>query len=235
MLRLAAREDGAAPSDGENIGEEWALSPMDSLKLMQEYVEVNAATKPVIDQWQKDTQRYQQHTIRFDPLSGRVRIPSRAEADDFHDFRYRRYVELFETTFNEAPKMRPKYDSYSREGFREKPANLTMTVQELKAHLPDLTWDKGDQKAFDVMTDVWRSVPTLKQSLDAGFHELKDIAVLRQSREDRLDELVAEIERCEDIVRRGEIRMAEAMTAAQAFAELARSLAPAVGGGGQHQ
>eukprot|EP00873_Tetraselmis_striata_P010184 jgi/Tetstr1/430448/TSEL_020258.t1 len=46
--------------------------------------------------------------IRFDPLSGRVRIPSRVEADDFHEFRYMRYVELFETKFNETPKMHAK-------------------------------------------------------------------------------------------------------------------------------
>eukprot|EP00873_Tetraselmis_striata_P035589 jgi/Tetstr1/455853/TSEL_042643.t1 len=85
------------------------------------------------------TQRSQQRAIRFDPLSGRVRIPSRADADDF---RYKRYVELFDTKFNEAHKMRAKYDSHSREGFRETPASLAMTtLRELKAHLPDLTWD----------------------------------------------------------------------------------------------
>eukprot|EP00873_Tetraselmis_striata_P026595 jgi/Tetstr1/446859/TSEL_034337.t1 len=55
MLRLAPRADGAAPSDGESIGEEWALSPMDSLQLLQEHVDVNAVTKSLIDQWQKDT------------------------------------------------------------------------------------------------------------------------------------------------------------------------------------
>eukprot|EP00873_Tetraselmis_striata_P007472 jgi/Tetstr1/427736/TSEL_017860.t1 len=92
-----------------------------------------------------------------------------------------------------------------------------MTLRELKAHLSDLVWDKVNQKAFDIMTSaVWRSVPALKHSLDAGFHQLKYIAVLRQSHEDRLDELAAEKERCEDIVRRDEIRIAEAMTAAQA-------------------
>eukprot|EP00873_Tetraselmis_striata_P007473 jgi/Tetstr1/427737/TSEL_017861.t1 len=112
MLRLAPRAGGAVPSDEESIGEEWALSPMDSLQPLQEYVEeVNAVTKPVIDQWHKDTQRYQQCAIRFDPLSGRVRTPSRAETNDFHEFRYMRYVELLETKFNEEPKMCAKYDS----------------------------------------------------------------------------------------------------------------------------
>eukprot|EP00873_Tetraselmis_striata_P026594 jgi/Tetstr1/446858/TSEL_034336.t1 len=111
-------------------------------------------------------------------------------------FRYKRYVELFETKLNEATKMRAEYDSYSRRGFCETPASLAITLRELKARLPDLTWDK-----------------------------LKDIAVLRLSHEDRLDELADEIERCEDIVRRDEIRMAEAMAAGQAFAELTRSTA----------
>eukprot|EP00873_Tetraselmis_striata_P007828 jgi/Tetstr1/428092/TSEL_018147.t1 len=81
--------------------------------------------------------------------------------------------------------MRAKYDSYSREGFRETPASLVMTLRELKAHLPDLTWAKVNLKAFDIMTSMWRSVPALKQSLDAGFHQLKDIAVLRQSHRQR--------------------------------------------------
>eukprot|EP00873_Tetraselmis_striata_P038744 jgi/Tetstr1/459008/TSEL_004476.t1 len=49
------------------------------------------------------------------------------------------------------------------------------------------------------MTSLWRSIPALKQSLDVGFHQLKDIAVLRQSHEDRLDDLAAEVERYEDI------------------------------------
>eukprot|EP00873_Tetraselmis_striata_P035791 jgi/Tetstr1/456055/TSEL_042825.t1 len=89
------------------------FSPADSLQLLQEYVEVNAVTRPIIDQWQKDTQRYQQPTPRFDPASGRIRVPSREGADAFHDFRYRRYVELFETKFNEAPKMRTR--SYGAE------------------------------------------------------------------------------------------------------------------------
>eukprot|EP00873_Tetraselmis_striata_P003325 jgi/Tetstr1/423589/TSEL_014261.t1 len=91
------------------------------------------------------------------------------------------FVELFETKFNEAPKMRTR----------------------------------SNQKAFDVMTSVWRSIPALKQSLDVGFHHLKDIAALRLSHEDRLDEIAAEVERYEDIVRKDEIRMAEALTAAQ--------------------
>eukprot|EP00873_Tetraselmis_striata_P022277 jgi/Tetstr1/442541/TSEL_030639.t1 len=189
---------------------------------------------PIIDQWQKDTQRYQQQTLRFDPASGRIRVPSRKDADAFHEFRYRRYVELFATKFNEAPKMRTRYDAYSREGFRETPASLAMTLRELKAHLPDLTWDKVNQKAFDVMTAVWRSIPALKQSLDVGFPQLKDIVVLRQSHEDRLDEIAAEVERYEDIVRKDEIRMAEALTAAQNFAELIGASALAAGGGRQH-
>eukprot|EP00873_Tetraselmis_striata_P041219 jgi/Tetstr1/461483/TSEL_006589.t1 len=67
------------------------------------------------------------------------------------------------------------------------------------------------------MTSVWRSIPALKQSLDVGFHHLKDIAALRLSHEDRLDEIAAEVERYEDIVRKDEIRMAEALTAAQHF------------------
>eukprot|EP00873_Tetraselmis_striata_P043286 jgi/Tetstr1/463550/TSEL_008429.t1 len=50
------------------------------------------------------------------------------------------------------------------------------------------------------MTSVWRSIPALKQSLDAGFHQLKDIVVLRQSHEDRLGEIAAEVERYEDIL-----------------------------------
>eukprot|EP00873_Tetraselmis_striata_P044395 jgi/Tetstr1/464659/TSEL_009413.t1 len=132
------------------------------------------------------------------------------DADAFHEFRYRRYVELFETKFNEAPKMRTRYDAYTREGFRETPASLAMTLRELKAHLPDLTWDKVNQKAFDVMTFVWRSIPALKQSLDVGFHQLKDIAVLRQSHEDRLDEIAAEVERYEDIVAVAAVEAAEA-------------------------
>eukprot|EP00873_Tetraselmis_striata_P037868 jgi/Tetstr1/458132/TSEL_044624.t1 len=130
--------------------------------------------------------------------------------------------------------MRTRYDAYTREGFRETPASLAMTLRELKAHLPDLTWDKVNQKAFDVMTSVWRSIPALKQSLDVGFHQLKDIAVLRHPHEDRLDELAAEVERYEDIVRKDEIRMAEALTAAQHFAELTGASAPAAGGGRQH-
>eukprot|EP00873_Tetraselmis_striata_P033373 jgi/Tetstr1/453637/TSEL_040593.t1 len=197
--RSAPRADGAGSSEGESTGPEWVFSPADSLQLLQEYVEINAVTRPIIDQWQKDTLRYQQRTLRFDPASGRIRVPSREDADAFHEFRYRRYVELFETKFNEAPKMRTRYDAYTREGFRETPASLAMTLRELKAHLQDLTWDKVNQKAFDVMTSVWRSIPALKQSLDAGFHQLKDIAVLRQSHEDRLDELAAEVERYEDI------------------------------------
>eukprot|EP00873_Tetraselmis_striata_P045393 jgi/Tetstr1/465657/TSEL_010303.t1 len=232
--RSAPRADGAGPSEGESTGPEWVFSPADSLQLLQEYVEINAVTRPIIDQWQKDTLRYQQQTLRFDPASGRIRVPSREDADAFHEFRYRRYVELFETKFNEAPKMRTRYDAYTREGFRETPASLAMTLRELKAHLPDLTWDKVNQKAFDVMTSVWRSIPALKQSLDAGFHQLKDIAVLRQSHEDRLDEIAAEVERYEDIVRKDEIRMAEALTAAQHFAELTGASAPAAGGGRQH-
>eukprot|EP00873_Tetraselmis_striata_P000384 jgi/Tetstr1/420648/TSEL_011736.t1 len=232
--RSAPRADGAGSSEGESTGPEWVFSPADSLQLLQEYVEINAVTRPIIDQWQKDTLRYQQQTLHFDPASGRIRVPSREDADAFHEFRYRRYVELFETKFNEAPKMRTRYDAYSREGFRETPASLAMTLRELKAHLPDLTWDKVNQKAFDVMTFVWRSIPALKQSLDAGFHQLKDIAVLRQSHEDRLDEIAAEVERYEDIVRKDEIRMAEALTAAQHFAELTGASAPAAGGGRQH-
>eukprot|EP00873_Tetraselmis_striata_P041218 jgi/Tetstr1/461482/TSEL_006588.t1 len=118
------------------------FSPADSLQLLQEYVEVNAVTMPIIDQWQKDTLRYQQHTLRFDPACGRIsRVPSREGADAFHEFRHRRFVELFETKFNEAPKMRTRYDAYTRAGFRETPASLAMTLRELKAHLPDLTWD----------------------------------------------------------------------------------------------
>eukprot|EP00873_Tetraselmis_striata_P002647 jgi/Tetstr1/422911/TSEL_013692.t1 len=232
--RSAPRADGAGSSEGESTGPEWVFSLADSLQLLQEYVEINAVTRPIIDQWQKDTLRYQQRTLRFDPASGRIRVPSREDADAFHEFRYRRYVELFETKFNEAPKMRTRYDAYTREGFRETPASLAMTLRELKAHLPDLTWDKVNQKAFDVMTSVWRSIPALKQSLDAGFHQLKDIAVLRQSHEDRLDELAAEVERYEDIVRKDEIRMAEALTAAQHFAEQTGASAPAAGGGRQH-
>eukprot|EP00873_Tetraselmis_striata_P018566 jgi/Tetstr1/438830/TSEL_027339.t1 len=232
--RSAPRADGAGSSEGESTGPEWVFSPADSLQLLQEYVEINAVTMPIIDQWQKDTLRYQQRTLRFDPASGRIRVPSREDADAFHEFRYRRYVELFETKFNEAPKMRTRYDAYTREGFRETPASLAMTIRELKAHLPDLTCDKVRQKAFDVMTYVWRSIPALKQSLDAGFHQLKDIAVLRQSHEDRLDELAAEVERYEDIVRKDEIRMAEALTADQHFAELTGASAPAAGGGRQH-
>eukprot|EP00873_Tetraselmis_striata_P041598 jgi/Tetstr1/461862/TSEL_006941.t1 len=232
--RSAPRADGAGSSEGESTGPEWVFSPADSLQLLQDYVEINAVTRPIIDQWQKDTLRYQQQTLRFDPASGRIRVPSREDADAFHEFHYRRYVELFETKFNEAPKMRTRYDAYTREGFRETPASLAMTLRELKAHLPDLTWDKVNQKAFDVMTSVWRSIPALKQSLDAGFHKLKDIVVLRQSHEDRLDEIAAEVERYEDIVRKDEIRMAEALTAAQHFAELTKASAPAAGGGRQH-
>eukprot|EP00873_Tetraselmis_striata_P006997 jgi/Tetstr1/427261/TSEL_017446.t1 len=232
--RSAPRADGAGSSEGESTGPEWVFSPADSLQLLQEYVEINAVTMPIIDQWQKDTLRYQQRTLRFDHASGRIRVPSREDAEAFHEFRYRRYVELFETKFNEAPKMRTRYDAYTREGFRETPASLAMTLRELKAHLPDLTWDKVNQKVFDVMTSVWRSIPALKQSLDAGFHQLKDIVVLRQSHEDRLDELAAEVERYEDIVRKDEIRMAEALTAAQHFAELTGASAPAAGGGRQH-
>eukprot|EP00873_Tetraselmis_striata_P008291 jgi/Tetstr1/428555/TSEL_018549.t1 len=104
--RPAPRADGAGSSEGESTGPEWVFSPADSLQLLQEYVEINAVTMPIIDQWQKDTLRYQQQTLRFDPASGRIRVPSREDADAFHEFRYRRYVELFETKFNEAPKMR---------------------------------------------------------------------------------------------------------------------------------
>eukprot|EP00873_Tetraselmis_striata_P036953 jgi/Tetstr1/457217/TSEL_043865.t1 len=204
--RPVPRADGAGSSEGESTGPEWVFSPADSLQLLQEYVEINAVTRPIIEQWQKDTLRYQQQTLSFDPASGRIRVPSREDADAFHEFRYRRYVELFETKFNEAPKKahyvrrrRTRYDAYTREGFRETPASLAMTLRELKVHLPDLMWDKVNQKAFDVMTSVWRSIPALKQSLDAGFHQLKDIAVLRQSHENRLDEKAAEVERYEDI------------------------------------
>eukprot|EP00873_Tetraselmis_striata_P012634 jgi/Tetstr1/432898/TSEL_002340.t1 len=197
--RPVPRADGAGSSEGESTGPEWVFSPADSLQLLQEYVEINAVTRPIIDQWQKDMLRYHQQTLRVDPASGRIRVPSREDADAFHEFRYRRYVELFETKFNEAPKMRTRYDAYTREGFCETPASLAMTLRELKAHLPDLTWDKVNLKAFDVITSVWRSIPALKQSLDAGFHQLKDIAVLRQSHEDRLDEIAAEVERYEDI------------------------------------
>eukprot|EP00873_Tetraselmis_striata_P019102 jgi/Tetstr1/439366/TSEL_027801.t1 len=130
--------------------------------------------------------------------------------------------------------MRTRYDAYTREGFREIPASLAMTLRELKAHLPYLTWDKVNQKAFDVMTSAWRFIPALKQSLDVGFHRLKDIVVLRQSHEDRLDEIAAEVERYDDIVRKDEIRMAEALTAAQHCAELTGASAPAAGGGRQH-
>eukprot|EP00873_Tetraselmis_striata_P020513 jgi/Tetstr1/440777/TSEL_029085.t1 len=192
--RPTPRADGAGSSEGESTGPEWVFSPADSLQLL-EYVEINAVTRPIIDQWQKDTQLYQQQTLRFDPASGRIRVPSREEADAFHEFRYRRYVELFETKFNEAPKMRTRYDVYIREGLRETPVSLAMTLRELRAHLPDLAWDNVNQKAFDVTTFVWRSMPALKQSLDAGFHQLKDIAVLRQSHEDRLDEIAAEVAR----------------------------------------
>eukprot|EP00873_Tetraselmis_striata_P010370 jgi/Tetstr1/430634/TSEL_020427.t1 len=232
--RQVPRADGASSSEGESTGPEWVFSPADSLHLLQECVEIRAVTRPIIDQWQKNTLRYQQQTLRFDPASGRMRVPSREDADAFHEFRYRRYVELFETKFNEAPKMATRYDAYTREGFRETPASLAMTLRELKAHLPDLTWDKVNQKAFDVMTSVWRSIPAFKQSLDAGFHQLKDIAVLRQSYEDRLDEIAAEVERYEEIVRKDEIRMAEALTAAQHLAELTGTSAPTAGGGRQH-
>eukprot|EP00873_Tetraselmis_striata_P046125 jgi/Tetstr1/466389/TSEL_010918.t1 len=109
--RPVPRADGAGSSEGESTGPEWMSSPADSLQLLQEYVEVNAVTMPIIDQWQKDTQRYQQQTLRFDPASGRIRVPSREGADAFHEFRYRRYVELFETKFNEAPKMRTRYNA----------------------------------------------------------------------------------------------------------------------------
>eukprot|EP00873_Tetraselmis_striata_P037700 jgi/Tetstr1/457964/TSEL_044477.t1 len=233
--RPPPRANGAGSSEGESTGPEWVFNPAGSLQLLQEYVEINAVTRPIIDQWHKDTLRYQQQTLRFDPASGRIRVPSREDADAFHEFRYRRYVELFETKFNEAPKMRTRYDAYTREGFRETLASLAMTLRELKAHLPDLTWDKVNQKAFDVMTSVWRSIPALKQSRDAGFHQLKDIVVLRQAHEDHLDEIAAEVERYEDIVRKDEIRMAEALlTAAQHFAELTGASAPATGGGRQH-
>eukprot|EP00873_Tetraselmis_striata_P043385 jgi/Tetstr1/463649/TSEL_008510.t1 len=104
--RPTLRADGAGSSEGESTGPECVLSPADSLQLLQEYVEINAVTMPVIDQWQKDTQRYQQQTLRFDRAPGRIRVSSREDADAFHKFRYRRYVELFDTKFNEAPKMR---------------------------------------------------------------------------------------------------------------------------------
>eukprot|EP00873_Tetraselmis_striata_P035585 jgi/Tetstr1/455849/TSEL_042639.t1 len=150
------RFDGAT-----SIWTEWFSSYNANVLLLQEYVEINAVTRPIIEQWQKGTLRYQQQTLRFDPASGRIRVPSREDADAFHEFRYRRYVELFATKF-EAPKMRTRYDAYTREGFRETPASLAMTFRELKAHLPDLTWDKVNQKAFDVMISVWRSIPALK-------------------------------------------------------------------------
>eukprot|EP00873_Tetraselmis_striata_P046126 jgi/Tetstr1/466390/TSEL_010919.t1 len=78
-----------------------------------------------------------------------------------------------------------------------------MTLRELKAHLPDLTWDKVNQKTSDVMTSVRRSIPALNQSLDADFHQLKDIAVLRLSHEDRLDEIAAEEHRRRQLVEDG--------------------------------
>eukprot|EP00873_Tetraselmis_striata_P000112 jgi/Tetstr1/420376/TSEL_001043.t1 len=142
--RSAPRADGAGFIEGERHRTGVGCSAQQTpFSFLQEYVEINAVTRPIIDQWQKDTLRYQQQTLRFDPASGRIRVPSREDADAFHEFRYRRYVELFETKFNEAPKMRTRYDAYT----------------------------------------------ALKQSLDAGFHQLKDIAVLRQSHEDRLDEI----------------------------------------------
>eukprot|EP00873_Tetraselmis_striata_P035941 jgi/Tetstr1/456205/TSEL_042973.t1 len=135
---------------------------------------------PIIDQWQKDSQRYQQQTLRFDPTSGRIRVPSHEEADAFHEYRYRRNVELLDIKINEAPKMRTTaYDAYTREGFRETPASSAMTLRELKVHLPDFTWDK-----------------------------LKDIVVLRQSHEDRLGEIAAEVERYEDIAKVSVVVMA---------------------------
>lgn len=43
-------------SEGDTAGtDSWELSPMDSsLCLLQEYIEINPLTKPVIDQWQKE-------------------------------------------------------------------------------------------------------------------------------------------------------------------------------------
>eukprot|EP00873_Tetraselmis_striata_P039742 jgi/Tetstr1/460006/TSEL_005328.t1 len=70
----------------------------------------------------------------------------------------------------------------------------------------------------DVMTSVWRSIPGLKQSLDADFHPQKDVAVLRQPHEDRLDEIAAEVELYEDIVRKDEA--VAAVEAAEAQAEV---------------
>eukprot|EP00873_Tetraselmis_striata_P043435 jgi/Tetstr1/463699/TSEL_008558.t1 len=158
--RSAPRADGAGSSEGESTGPERTLYAINN--------ELSAST------------------LHPDALECHR---ASEDADELHEFRYRRYVELFETKFNEAPKMRTRYDGYTREGFRETPASLAMTLREPKAHLPDFTWDKVNQKAFDVMTSVWRSIPALKQSLDASFNLLKDIAVLRQSHEDRLDEL----------------------------------------------